>query len=85
MWEVDHTDGEERLVRGEPGDDRGEAALMRFENAYIPLDAAWSSPFVRWQGPAADVSSLDMAAQVTARAMRERAIDPSASTNSCSG
>ena len=27
---------------------------MRFENAYIPLDAAWSSPFVRWQGPAAE-------------------------------
>ena len=48
---------------------------MRFENAYIPLDAAWSSPFVRWQGPAAEVSSLDLAAQVTARAMRERAID----------
>ncbi len=49
---------------------------MRFENAHIPLEAAWSSPFVRWQGPAAEVSSLDMAEQVTARAMRERSIDP---------
>ena len=33
---------------------------MRFENAYIPLDGAWCSPFVRWQGPAAELSSLDV-------------------------
>src|SRR3954451_24419337 len=45
---------------------------MRFENRYIPLEGAWSSPFVRWQGPAADLSSLDVAAQVTERALRER-------------
>ena len=48
---------------------------MKFENAYIPLNAAWSSPFVRWQGPAAEVSSLDLAAQVTARALDERGIE----------
>jgi acetyl-CoA C-acetyltransferase len=46
---------------------------MKFENVCIPLDAAWSSPFVRWQGPAAELSSLDVAAQVTARALAERA------------
>src|SRR3954465_3389022 len=45
---------------------------MRFENRYIPLEGAWSSPFVRWQGPAAELSSLDVAAQVTERALRER-------------
>src|SRR4051794_37358693 len=45
---------------------------MRFENRYIPLGGAWSSPFVRWQGPAAELSSLDVAAQVTERALRER-------------
>src|SRR3954463_6911188 len=45
---------------------------MRFEKAYIPLHGAWSSPFVRWQGPAAELSSLDVAAQVTERALRER-------------
>ena len=45
---------------------------MRFENAHIPLNGAWSSPFVRWQGPAAELSSLDVAAQVTERALRER-------------
>jgi acetyl-CoA acetyltransferase len=47
---------------------------VRFENAYIPLRAAWSSPFVRWQGPVAEVSSLDVAAQVTKRALEEREI-----------
>src|SRR4051794_7950460 len=45
---------------------------MRFDDAVIPLNAAWSSPFVRWQGPVAELSSLDIAAQVTARAMSER-------------
>src|ERR1700750_211983 len=42
---------------------------MRFDDAVIPLDAAWSSPFVRWQGPVAELSSLDVAAQVTAKAL----------------
>ena len=32
---------------------------------WIPVSASWSSPFVRWQGPAADISSLDLALQVT--------------------
>src|SRR3954453_12957080 len=40
---------------------------MWFERAYI--DRAWSSPFVRWQGPLADASSLDLAQEVTARAL----------------
>jgi acetyl-CoA acetyltransferase len=42
---------------------------MRFDDVVIPLDAAWSSPFVRWQGPVAELSSLDVAAQVTSRAL----------------
>jgi acetyl-CoA C-acetyltransferase len=45
---------------------------VRFEDVCIPLDAAWSSPFVRWQGPAAELSSLAVAEQVTARALAER-------------
>ena len=48
---------------------------MRFEDACIPVAAAWSSPFVRWQGPAADISSLDLAAQVTADALERTGID----------
>lgn len=45
---------------------------MRFEDVVIPLGAAWSSPFVRWQGATADISSLELAHQVTARALAER-------------
>jgi acetyl-CoA acetyltransferase len=48
---------------------------MRFDDACIPLNAAWSSPFVRWQGPVAELSSLDVAAQVTSRALRERGVE----------
>ncbi len=48
---------------------------MRYENTVIPVAAAWSSPFFRWQGPAADINSLDLAEQVTRRALADRAIE----------
>ena len=48
---------------------------MRFEDVCIPVAASWSSPFVRWQGPAADISSLDLAAQVTADALQRTGIE----------
>ena len=48
---------------------------MRYENVVIPLRATWSSPFLRWQGPAADLNSLDLAHQVTARALAERGVE----------
>jgi acetyl-CoA acetyltransferase len=48
---------------------------MRYENAVIPLRAAWSSPFLRWQGPAADINSLELAEQVTARALADRGVE----------
>jgi acetyl-CoA C-acetyltransferase len=48
---------------------------MRFSDVVIPLRAAWSSPFVRWQGPTADLSSLDLAARVTRRALDDRGVD----------
>ncbi|HEX6207644.1 MAG TPA: thiolase family protein [Actinomycetota bacterium] len=47
---------------------------MRFERAAIPLGAAWSSPFARWQGPFAELSSIDLAASVTTRALADRGI-----------
>src|SRR5262245_49312070 len=47
---------------------------MRFARACIPLGGAWSSPFVRWQGPLAELSSLDLAVAVTSRALRDREI-----------
>lgn len=48
---------------------------MRYEDVVIPLRAAWSSPFVRWQGPTADLNSLELARQVTARALAERGVE----------
>jgi acetyl-CoA C-acetyltransferase len=37
---------------------------------------AWSSPFVKWQGSLAEVSSLDLAADVTGRALAGRGVEP---------
>jgi acetyl-CoA acetyltransferase family protein len=48
---------------------------MRYDDVIIPLRAAWSSPFVRWQGAIADVHSLELAQQVTARALAERGVE----------
>ena len=49
---------------------------MRYENVAIPAGFAWSSPFTKWQGSLAEVSSLDLAADVTARALAERRVNP---------
>lgn len=49
---------------------------MTFTDAAIPVHLGWSSPFVRWQGALAEVSSLDLAVEVTATALRERDLDP---------
>ena len=50
---------------------------MRFDDAYIPGSLLWSTPFIRWQGSAADVSSLDLAVQVTQDALKARSFDVS--------
>ena len=42
---------------------------MSFRDACIPVRLGWSSPFARWQGPLAEVSSLDLAARVAADAL----------------
>ncbi len=47
---------------------------MRFTEAYIPVGGAWSSPFCRWQGALSGVSSLDLAVDVTRRALAERSV-----------
>jgi acetyl-CoA acetyltransferase family protein len=49
---------------------------MRLERAFIPLGWAWSSPFARWQGSFAELSSTDLATQVTQRALAARGLDP---------
>jgi acetyl-CoA acetyltransferase len=48
---------------------------LRYETVLIPVQAAWSSPFVRWQGPTADLNSLELARQVTVRALSERGVE----------
>ncbi len=47
---------------------------MRFTRAVIPLGFAWSSPFARWQGPLSELSSVDLAVDVTGRALAERGL-----------
>lgn len=44
-------------------------------NAAIPLGFAWTSPFARWGGRLAEVSSLDVAEAVTRRALADRDLD----------
>jgi len=43
---------------------------VRDSGTAIPIRLAWSSPFVRWQGALGDVSSLDLAIDVTQRALK---------------
>ncbi len=50
---------------------------MRFESAYIPYGAYWSTPFCRWQGSFSHQHALRFCAQVAARALGEREIDVS--------
>jgi acetyl-CoA acetyltransferase len=49
---------------------------MRFENAYIPYGAYWSTPFCRWQGSFANLHSIRFAAEISSRAMEERNLNP---------
>ena len=49
---------------------------MEYTDVAIPLGVAWSSPFAKWQGTLAEVSSLDLAVAVTSRALADRGIDP---------
>jgi acetyl-CoA acetyltransferase len=48
---------------------------MKFEHAALSAGHLWSSPFVRWQGSLADVSSLDLAVAVTRDALAARTFD----------
>ena len=45
---------------------------MKFQRAAFSAGHLWSSPFVRWQGRLADVSSLDLAVAVTRDALALR-------------
>lgn len=47
---------------------------MKFTDAHIPLGLSWTSPFAKWQGPLAEINSLDMAVDVTGRALEARGL-----------
>ena len=49
---------------------------MRYSDVAMPLGCTWSSPFSRWQGSLAEVSSIEVAISVTSDAMHDRKIDP---------
>lgn len=51
---------------------------MKFKNAFLSTRHLWFSPFVRWQGSLADVSSMDLALAVTRDALAQRQFDLSA-------
>lgn len=42
----------------------------------IPVGAAWTSPFAKWGGSLADVSSLELGATVTRAALQRRDLEP---------
>jgi acetyl-CoA C-acetyltransferase len=48
---------------------------MKFERAALSAAHLWSSPFARWQGSLAEVSSLDLATAVTGDALAARGFD----------
>ncbi|WP_422768840.1 thiolase family protein [Plantactinospora sp. WMMC1484] len=48
---------------------------MKLSNVAIPTGLAWSSPFCRWQGALAGMSSVDLAVDVTNRALAARGFD----------
>jgi acetyl-CoA C-acetyltransferase len=51
---------------------------MRYQNVAMPQGLLWSSPFTRWQGALSETSSLDLAVNVTRRALRDRKVDTDA-------
>jgi acetyl-CoA acetyltransferase family protein len=53
---------------------------MPLHDACIPVRLGWSSPFARWQGPLADMSSIDLAVEVTSRALADRGLPASEAT-----
>lgn len=51
---------------------------MRFEKAFIPYGAYWSTPFCKWQGSFATKNALAFAAEVAREALAARSIAPQA-------
>lgn len=50
---------------------------MRYQHAYIPYGAYWSTPFCKWQGSFANLHPIRFAAEVATQALAARKLDPS--------
>jgi len=48
---------------------------MRFENAYIPSGAYWSTPFCKWQGMLAPLHPVHLAADAVRKALPARGLE----------
>lgn len=51
---------------------------MRFQNAFVPYGAYWSTPFCKWQGSLSHLNAIAFAADVAKKALAERSIPASA-------
>ncbi len=49
---------------------------MRFEKAYIPYGAYWSTPFCKWQGSLSSTNAVSLAGEVAREALAKRKIAP---------
>jgi acetyl-CoA acetyltransferase family protein len=49
---------------------------MRFEKAFVPYGAYWSTPFSKWQGSLAHLHAIRFAADVAGKFLAARGIDP---------
>ncbi|MGD2110559.1 MAG: thiolase family protein [Phycisphaerae bacterium] len=49
---------------------------MRFEKAFIPYGAYWSTPFCRWQGSLGHLHAIKLAGRVAVDVLASRKIDP---------
>src|SRR3984893_17357921 len=55
----------------------GWSELMNLRDACIPVRLGWSSPLARWQGPLAELSSIDLAVKVAVDALSGRGLPAS--------
>ncbi len=58
---------------------------VQFKDVFIPYGAYWSTPFCSWQGSFANLAPIPFAADVTARALAQRGIEPGAIDGLCLG
>jgi acetyl-CoA acetyltransferase family protein len=58
---------------------------MQFKDVWIPYGGYWSSPFCAWQGNFATLAPIPFAAELAARALAERGIEPAAIDGLCLG